>query len=255
MKNKLILFLLCIHINVVQAWGTTGHRVVGEIASQHISNKTKRKIAKLLEGESLASVSTFADEIKSDPRYRNFYSWHYVNFDFGEKYDSRKRDPKGDIIFGIQECIKVIKDEKSSKENKAFYLKLLIHLVGDLHQPLHTGRTEDRGGNDINVNWFKDKSNLHKVWDEDMINYHNMSYTELASNLPRTDKKSIRSIQKGTILDWTYESQKLAQKIYASAETGDSLGYKYNYNHFSIVETQLQKGGIRLARLLDDIFK
>lgn len=241
--------------NSTMVWGPTGHRVVGEIASKNISNKTRRRIAKLLDNQSLAFVSTFADEIRSDERYRKLSPWHYVSLDFGEMYNESERNPDGDIIFAIRECIRIIKDKQSTKEDRAFYLRLLIHFIGDLHQPLHVGRAEDRGGNDISVTWFGRRSNLHRVWDSNMIDSYMMSYTELSDNLPSISKEQKNQIQQGTLLDWVYESQELAEKVYASTERNSREGYEYQYNNFSTVMTQLQKGGLRLAKLLDQIFE
>ena len=131
---------------------------------------------------------------------------------------------------------------------------MLVHLIGDLHQPLHVGRAEDKGGNDIKLLWHYKNTNLHRVWDSDMIRSWNMSYTELAGNAKKLSKEQIRSIEKGSVLDWTHESQALAIKVYGSAKADDKLGYAYSYEHFSTVESQLQKSGIRLAKILNDIF-
>jgi len=155
---------------------------------------------------------------------------------------------------GIDYCIKVLKDPNASEKDKVFYLKFLVHLIGDLHQPLHVGRSEDKGGNDIKVLWHYKKSNLHRVWDSEMIEFYNMSYTELSRNTKKLSGAQIESISKGTILDWTYESQELAKKVYKSAQQDEKLSYRYSYDHFDLVRSQLQKSGIRLAKILNEIF-
>ncbi len=254
---KLVLIVLLISSSVFSAdydWGKTGHRATGEIAESYLSKKTKKNIALLLKGHGLAFVSTYADDIKSDDRYRSYSPWHYVNFSFEKKYGEEKPSEFGDLVQGINKCIEVLKDEKSSIDDKEFYLKMLVHFVGDLHQPLHVGRGEDKGGNDVQVRWFKEGSNLHRVWDSDMIDYNGMSYTELSVNTDRLSKLQIKALQEGTVLDWVHESQELAKKVYASANVGEKLGYKYAYDHFPIVRSQLQKGGIRLAKILNEIF-
>ena len=109
-------------------------------------------------------------------------------------------------------------------------------------------------GNDIKVKWFNRGSNLHRVWDSDMIESWNMSYTELAKNSKNLSKSQVAAIENGEILDWAYESQKLAQRIYSKTSNDDKLSYKYSYENFSIVRDQLQKGGIRLAKILNDIY-
>jgi hypothetical protein len=235
-------------------WGATGHRTIGEIAEGYLKNKTKRQISKLLDGKSLALVSTFGDDIKSDKRYNEFYTWHFINMPFDVSYEKSEKNQQGDLVTGIKKCISVISDSNATKADKAFYLKLLVHLIGDLHQPMHVGRKEDKGGNDIQVQWFNRGTNLHRVWDSDMINHFNMTYTELAENSNKITKEQVRFLQKGSVFDWAHETQAYAVKAYASVKIGEKLGYKYMYDNFEIVRTQLQKGGIRLAKILNDLF-
>ena len=258
--NKLLTFVIITFIFQYQLnagnphWGSTGHRTIGEIAEKHLSSKAKKQINLLLNHQGLAITSTYGDDIKSDDRYDKYYSWHYVNFPFDKKYEESKKNKGGDIVMGIEHCIKILKDPLAKKDDKVFYLKFLIHLIGDLHQPLHVGRSQDKGGNDIKLLWHYKKTNLHRVWDSDMIEFYNMSYTELASNTEQLSKAQIKNIESGSILDWTYESQALAKKVYASAKMDDKLSYRYSYDHFPLVRSQLQKSGIRLAKILNDIF-
>jgi hypothetical protein len=235
-------------------WGPTGHRTTGEIAERHLTNKAKRKIDKLLKGQSLAFVSTFGDEIKSDRKYNEFYSWHYVNMNLDEKYADAEKNPKGDLVTGINKCIQVLKDENSSEEDKVFYLKLLVHFVGDLHQPMHIGQKDDKGGNTVQVQWFGRGTNLHSVWDTKMIEEWNMSYLELADNANDLSKKEIKAIEKGTVVEWVDEVHEITKDVYKSVKVGENLKYRYSYDHLGTVRTQLQKGGIRLAKVLNDIF-
>ncbi|MEN8858270.1 MAG: S1/P1 nuclease [Flavobacteriaceae bacterium] len=259
MKYKLVILFLFISISTYATgntaiWGQTGHRVVGEIAYSHLTNKAKRNIEKLLNGEGLAIISTYADEIKSDKKYREFGTWHYVNFKDGESYETSEKNPKGDLIQGIKKCQEVISNPDASKEEKIFYVKLLVHLLGDLHQPLHIGRSEDRGGNNIKVQWFRGNTNLHSVWDTKMIESYNMTYTELSSNLNKFSKNQRKAIQEGTVLDWVNETRFLTMKVYESAKVDENLSYRYMYENFATVKTQLQKGGLRLAKVLNELF-
>ena len=253
---SLIISLLFIHIIAASGpyWGSTGHRTIGEIAEKHLTKKAKKQIDILLQGQGLAIVSTFGDDIKSDKKYDKYYTWHFVNFPFDTKYEDSQKDKKGDIVMGIEYCIDILKNPNASEEDKVFYLKFLVHLIGDLHQPLHVGRKEDKGGNDIKVLWHYKKSNLHRVWDSDMIEFYNMSYTELSRNTKNLSRAQIESISNGSVLDWTYESQALAKKIYKSAKMDDKLSYRYSYKYFGLVQSQLQKSGIRLAKILNEIF-
>lgn len=257
MKKIIVMLLVCISSNGLATagdWGKTGHRVVGEIAEKYLTKKTEREILKLLNGHSLAFVANYGDDIKSDRKYDSYRPWHYVNFPFGEKYENHPKSEEGDIIQGIEKCIAVLKNSNSTKAEKIFYLKMLVHFMGDLHQPLHIGLAEDKGGNDFQVRWFKDGTNLHTVWDSKMIDFYDMSYTELASNADVLSEQQIAAIQAGSVIDWMYDSRALCEQIYGNTEIGEKLGYEYMYKYMDTLRFQLQKGGIRLAEVLNEIF-
>lgn len=235
-------------------WGKTGHRVVGEIAEKYLNKKAEKEIAKLLNGHSLAFVSTYGDDIKSDHHYDSYGPWHYVNFPFGDKYETYPKSKDGDIIQGIDKCILVLKDAKSSKQDKIFHLKMLTHFLGDLHQPLHIGMEGDKGGNDFQVLWFNRGTNLHKVWDSKMLDSYEMSYTEVAKNSEVLSKEQVELIKSGNSVDWMYESRALCEDIYKNTKVGEKLSYNYMYEYINTLRFQLQKGGIRLAEILNDIY-
>ena len=235
-------------------WGRTGHRVTGKIAEQYLTKKAKKAIEKLLNGESLAFVSTYGDEIRSDNAYRKYGPWHYVNFPFDSSYEASEKSEKGDVYVAINTCIAVLRDKTATNEDKAFHLRMLVHFMGDIHQPLHVGLAADKGGNDFQVRWFNEGTNLHTVWDTKMIESYNMSYTELALNADKLSKNDLLAIRKGTVRDWMYESRALCIDVYNNTEIGEKLGYKYMYDYLDIARKQLQKAGIRLAVVLNDIF-
>ena len=252
----LIIGLLILSNNTLWAldWGPTGHRATGEIAQMYLTKKAKAKIAKLLDGQSLALVSTYADEIKSDSTYWKYSPWHYVNFPFESTYEKHPKSEKGDIVVAIQQCVQILKDENQSKDDRIFYLKLLIHFLGDLHQPLHIGLADDKGGNTFQVRWFGEGTNLHWVWDEKIIDKYGMSYSELAANQQQLTKYEIQEIQRGTVKDWMYESREICMDVYQHTEVGENLRYEYMYRYKDVMRSQIQKGGIRLALLLNEIF-
>lgn len=257
MKNYIILLILYLSFSTgafADDWGKTGHRAVGEIAEKYLTAKTKKAVSELLDGHSLAFVANFGDDIKSDRKYDKYGPWHYVNFPFDKRYEDFPRNEKGDIIQGINTAIEVLKNKNASREDKVFHLKMLIHFVGDMHQPLHIGLEGDRGGNRIQVRWFNEGSNLHTVWDSKMLDSYEMSYTELAANADVLTKSEVEAIQKGSVLDWIYDVRELTKDVYAGAKDGDKLSYDYMYKYMNPLRKQLQKGGIRLATLLNEIF-
>ncbi len=203
----------------------------------------------------LAFVSTYADEIRSDKTMKNYSSWHYVSFPFGAKYETSEKNKYGDIIQAIDTCVAVLKDASSSKEDKAFNLRMLVHFVGDLHMPLHVGLAEDKGGNDFQVRWFGEGTNLHTVWDTKLLESYEMSYTELTQNKEDISLEKMREWEAGSVTDWMYESRALCEDIYANTEIGEKLGYEYMYRYTNVARTQLHKSGLRLAKMLNEIFE
>ncbi len=254
MKKIILLFVLVPVLVFGNFWGKTGHRVTGHIAQNYLSGKAKRALNDLLEGHSLAFVSTYADEIKADRKYSKYSAWHYVNYSLGMRYEDSEKSEYGDIITAIEECTRVIKDKNRSREDRVFHLKMLIHLIGDLHQPMHASRAEDKGGNDIQVLWFGEGSNLHRVWDKNLIVSYGMTYTELANELDEVSRKERKKIQEGTIYDWVDESHKICAELYDSTAVGEKLGYQYAYQYNDLLFQQLQRGGLRLAKVLNDLF-
>ena len=239
-------------------WGSTGHRVVAEIANNYLTDNTRERIYNILEGETLVNASTYADDIKSDKRYSEYYDWHFINMQLDQDYEDTVPSEKGDVYIAINRCIDVLESNSVSDLDKSFYLKLLIHFVGDLHQPLHIGRYEDRGANRVYVKWFGRNSNLHRVWDSEMINSHNMSYSELALNLPNpsflvlTDEA--KEFKRSDILDWVNEIHEYTNEIYNNVSINDKLGYEYQYENFETVKDLLLTGGLRLAIILNYLF-
>ena len=249
MKNWLLIFLLIPLLSSAD-WGKTGHRVIGEIASHYLTPKASKAVSDLLQGHSLASISTWADEVRSNPDYHKYNTWHYVNYPLDKKY-SEVEHKEENVVKAINLCIVGLKNPNSTNEKKRFYLKYLVHCVADIHQPLHTGLAKDKGGNTIFLSYFNKKTNLHRLWDSDMINDHGMSYSELAKNLTGRHNEPVVI---GNVSDWADESHEEASKIYSEIEEGINLGYLYNYNNFPLVKDKLYKAGFRLAVILNEIF-
>lgn len=234
-------------------WGMTGHRVIGEVAQSHLSDLANAKINRLLKGASLAEVSNWMDEIKSDSKYDSLRPWHYVTIPDGKTYETSEKNPEGDVIAGIEFIISELKKGNLNTEKEAEYVKMLVHLVGDLHQPLHVGREGDRGGNDVKVEWFWKSSNIHRVWDSQLIDGKKYSYTELTNIINRVDRGQLFMWKKGSVRDWAHEAMQYRDQIY-DMPTDRKLSYDYQHKNWDLCKNQLVKGGIRLATILEDIY-
>lgn len=241
-----------------KAWGVLGHRIVGQIADDHLTHKAKKEIKKILGNESIAIAANWPDFIKSNPSYKYLSPWHYVNFEEGlsqrELYNFLSGDTAKDAYTAINFLSQQLRNKNLNDTLKVQYLKLLIHIVGDIHQPMHTGRLEDLGGNKIKVLWFNDEVNLHQIWDERLIDFQQLSYTEYAKAINFSTKEFRKELQNSPVSQWLYESYGVAEKIYADIKPGSKLKYEYNYNWIDTLNIQLLKGGIRLAGLLNEIF-
>jgi hypothetical protein len=257
--KKLILCFAFFYLPfATMAWGVLGHRIIGQIADSYLTKNTKKAIAEILGTESVAMSSNWPDFIKSDPAYNYLSSWHYINLKGGMSQDSINNflnaDTATDAYTKLNFLIAELKNKNLEKEKKVLYLRLLIHIVGDIHQPLHV-RHEEQGGNRIKVLWFKDSTNLHTVWDSQLINFQQLSYTEYAGAINFTSKDQRSSLQKQNIPEWLFESYQVADKIFADIKTpNQKLDYAYNFKYIDIINSQLLKGGVRLAGLLNEIF-
>lgn len=232
-------------------WGANGHRAVGRIAEHHLSEAAARGVAGILGPESLAQAATWPDEIRSDPSRDRTHPWHFVELDEGETYDPSKY-PAGNVVEAIDRFTKVVRDPQADRTARIEALRFLVHFVGDVHQPLHVGRRGDRGGNNIQVTWFGEATNLHAVWDEKILEAEKLSFSELVEFIDHPTPDEVRSWQSGAVLDWVRESADLRARAY---EIGDGkLGYAYQYRNIPLVKRRLLQAGVRLAGLLNAIF-
>lgn len=241
------------------AWGMLGHRIVGQIAENHLTGKALKGVKSVLGNERLAMASNWGDFIKSDPAYDYLYNWHFVNLPAGlDKsgvFDLLDSEKGANVYNKIPEMIAVLKNKQSTADEKRLAMRLLIHLVGDLNQPMHTARKEDLGGNKVYVTWFGEKSNLHRVWDESLIDYQQLSYTEYASAIDYPTDSQLNAWRNSSLKDFAYGSYQACNRIYANIKPDERLSYKYNFDFVGLLNEQLLKGGICLSNILNDIYK
>ena len=256
-KTLLIAIISYFPVNVM-AWGLLGHRVVGEIAQSYLNKRASREVKKILGHESLAMASNWADFIKSEPTYNYLSNWHYINLPAGLASEQLQSNLLKDTATNVYTKIRFLGSELQNNNldqtKKVMYLRLLIHFVGDLHQPMHTGRFEDLGGNRVQLTWFGQASNLHRVWDSDLIESQELSYTEYANSVNFIDRSRLFQLQNQDVSLWVEDSYRISEKIYANVKSGEKIGYRYIYDNLAIADEQLLKGGIHLAAFLNKIF-
>jgi hypothetical protein len=258
MKKLLIASALLAASSIQQAhaWGQTGHRITGAIAEQYLSEEAKAAIAALLPNESLAEASTYADEMRSNPEefwQKEAGPYHYVTVPKGETYKEHKHAPEqGDAYTALKKFSKIVKDNTAPLSERQRALRFIVHIIGDLHQPLHAGDGTDRGGNDFKLEFFWEKSNLHRVWDSGLLDRRQLSYTEWTEWL--SEKITPEQAAKWNTTDpliYITESATIRDTIYPE---GDRLGWDYLYQHLPTAKVRLQEGGVRIAAHLNELF-
>jgi hypothetical protein len=237
------------------AWGQTGHRVTGEIAEPLLSRRAAREVRAILGNESLAEASTWADEMRSSPEefwQRTASPWHYVTVPTGQEYAGVGAPPEGDAATALTQFAATLRDRDAPLAERQLALRFAIHIIGDLHQPLHAGNGADRGGNDVQVTFFGDRTNLHAVWDSGMIDRRQLSYTEWTDWLQRRITPSLRrEWSNPDPLVWIAESAAIRDAIYPE---GDRLSYDYVFSHRETVDRRLSQAGVRIAAYLNWVF-
>ena len=247
-------------------WGANGHDIVASIAEQNLTKKARKELNKLLGGKSIVYYSSWMDNIQNSPYWENGYNktktWHYANVDKGLTYQTMQKNENGDVVNGLEFLTKQMTDnyDNLTDSMRVDYLKMIVHMVGDLHCPMHAGRLSDRGGNGTRVSWFRSETSLHSVWDSKMIDSaRKWSYSEWTEQLDRADKKYRKEISNGTYEDWFAETVEGAAEIYdyveSSTDRVPELSYQFVYDFSPLLEEQLMNAGYRLAHVLNTIFK
>jgi hypothetical protein len=254
------------------AWGKTGHRVIAAIADTQLSGLARAHVREILGGaESLDEAANWPDEMRAAPGVfwqKTATPWHYVTLN-GITYDHAP--PEGDALEALNHFRAVLRDPHGSLADKQLALRFIVHLVGDLHQPLHVGKCCDKGGNDVKVTWFGKPTNLHAVWDSAIVDDEQLSFTELAAKLERhTSSQDVLDWWDINPRDWISESAEIRDTVYPTARDMPKLvkgkkpkkgapllpdlSYSYVYKFTPVMERRLAQAGVRLAAYLNAIF-
>ncbi|HWC63157.1 MAG TPA: S1/P1 nuclease [Rhizomicrobium sp.] len=238
------------------AWAPEGHQIVAAIAERELSPKARAAVSALLENPGIMVLdSSWADEIRQQRPETT--PWHYVNIEIGSGAYSAARDC-GDgncVVAQIGRDEKILSDPHASKDARAEALRFLIHFVADLHQPLHAADRNDQGGNDALFRWHGKRVSLHQIWDQDVVAALGGDSMRAAAEIDRSLTPQQKSqMGAGSVEDWTNESFHLAEsEIYALPPS--RLPEDYATKESAIARRQLAKAGIRLATILNRVFR
>lgn len=253
------LLLLSMWPSLAAAWGEPGHRVVAAQAERQLRPAARAEVARLLAGEpepSLPGIAAWADGLRESggPEARRTTRWHFINFKGGRCEYAPARDcPDGNcVVAAINRNFATLADRSRSDDERRVALKFLVHLVGDVHQPLHATPLDDHGGGDFQLLLRGKGSNLHKVWDAAILRHAgatpaaHLARQSLQPPLPpdptrRSDRRAA---------DWAVESCELVRSgtLYPDARRVDE---PYLALHLPLVDRRLRQAGGRLADLLN----
>lgn len=255
MRVLLIICFALLATGNAYGWGKTGHRVTGAIAEQYLSPDARRSIAAILGVESLAESSTWADFMRasSDEFWQREASpYHYVTIPAGQSYSEVGAPEEGDSITALAKFAQTLKDPQATQQQKQLALRFSVHIIGDLHQPLHVGNGTDRGGNDFLVTFFGEVTNLHAVWDTKLVDDEELSYSEMAEWLSARITPALASEwSEPDPLIWIAESAQIRDDIYPEQR---DIRWDYIFEHRQTMRTRLSQAGVRMAAYLNDLF-
>ncbi len=238
------------------AWGQKGHDTTAFIAENHLTPITKAVIDEMLDGKSIVYYANWLDNASHTPEYAYSKTWHYKNIDPHETFENAHLLETGDIVRAIYEQVGILEDPVASKEDKQLALKIVVHILGDIHQPMHMGRASDLGGNRHKIKYFGKDNNLHSVWDSSLPeSAHKWTFTEWQQQIDRLSDQEIKEILKeGTPEKWGKETYEIAKEVYDRTPENTNISYDYIADWTPVIETQFLRGGLRLADLLNSIF-
>ena len=256
MKRYIIIVVALLSYLPSFGWGQKGHDVVAYIAECNLKPEVYQKVVKKLGDHSLVYYANWLDNASYSDQYRYTKTWHYANVDEGYTYDTMPKNEKGDVVTAINGIIAELKSGKLSAEQENVRLRMLIHLVGDIHCPMHAGHLSDRGGNSVIVKFFDKETKLHSLWDTALVEAaHKWSYTEWEQQLNRYCTAECKAeLSKGEATDWLNESHAIATEIYKATPEKRKVSYDYIAYYTPVIEKQLLSGGLRLARILNEIY-
>lgn len=249
------------------AWGPLGHRTVAIIAETNLTPAAREFVAQRLGNVSMADVASWADSVTRDPRFPGSIWYHFEKIPDGRGYlDNLRAMPeaqrrKGGVVAAILVADRTLRDAHASEAAQRDALKFLIHLVGDVHQPLHTGRPADKGGVSIKLVWFDEPMSLHRVWDSGLIlaghrDLFPPGASQRAASLAYAEflrkKFSRKPIDAGMdVVGWLNESLGIRPYAYEPGYLRDQE--RYQARHIAQVDGRIYAAGLRLARMLNDV--
>jgi hypothetical protein len=283
MRKFLIIIAFIFTTQLAFAWGQNGHRIVAQICFDNLSPEAKKNIQTLLGDDYLTRIATWPDFIRSEKNWNFAKPWHFITVDNDQSVqDVMDKASHSDKIENVIEAIELMREVlRNDSEAKRKFQQLmkannveplsgsiegtaiafLVHFIGDIHQPMHCGKELDAGGNKIDVLFFSEKTNLHSVWDEGIIEQEQLSFTEFSTFVDKRWQNLKEDCENDPIDKWAEESVLVRDQIYnALCESTDEIpclpdfSYQYQHDFLPLIEKRLGAAGFRAAAVFNAIF-
>lgn len=250
-----VVLAVCFSLNAL-AWGPEGHKIVGALAEKYLTDAARGQIDLIGGGQSLEQLSTWADEIRSDPDWSESKPWHFADIPDGETYDSCERNPEGDVVEAIPRFTKDLINTRLPISKRKEALAFIVHFIGDIHQPLHVGRPKDHGGNSIRLYWRGRQTNLHAVWDSALLDDGARGVSDYVMKLDTLNASERAKLAANEIKTWVKENMDARTVVYGLPNTHQS-GWENQYETkaLTLAKSRLQTAGVRLASWLNKYLK
>ncbi len=235
-----------------RVWSALGHRLISRIATARLSAPARAELARLLPGLELTDVAVWADSIR--PSRRETGPLHYINIPIDSSFAEWRRfcPAEGCVLEALDRYLGVLADRSRPDLERAEAVKWIVHLVGDLHQPLHVGERGDRGGNDVRVRWGDQQTNLHWIWDGAILQTAGLDENAYWDRLWPMARRADSAWSGGRPADWAAESHALSRAHVYALPADSQLSGPYARENLPRAEVRLVKAGLRLARLLEE---
>lgn len=234
-------------------WGRTGHHIIADVAQSIVNQSTNDSITKYLSNETWQAASVWMDELRGNSQFDYMRKWHFVNMEQNVAY-SPAIENGDNVVNQLDVAIRNLKNRRNlTPDQVTLNIKVLFHLMGDLHNPLHVGYGYDRGGNDVKVIYNEKTFSLHRIWDTEIIEAKQTTRSDIMERLQKTKKRKLKRLAKGSAPKWLADSRSALPVVYSL--TTDTITTQYLEQGNPIAANLLFLGGVRLGVTLNDIFR
>ena len=260
MKKNLIAPLIVIVALCCISWGYNGHRTIGLITENYLSASAKVAVKELLGDTSIAEACTWADDARKETAFAATANWHFLNLPLGLTFDEFKHyidtTSKANVYSALLDAEKTLGNQQAARQEKVYALKFLMHFVGDLHQPMHISRAEDKGGSTIQLNFEGKGTNLHSLWDTKLLEKQGLTFTQVAEKYAKVDPVLVKKWQSEPLTQWIWESYQISSELYTEIESMNKrvIDDSYYQKHLPTIELRIKQAAVRLAGTLNRIY-